>query len=345
MPGTTPGSDGCTSSPGSVDSVWRRRGSRWWRTASDSSAHPHPAPATSSACTRRRPRSMRSAATSRRPVSCRRSSPARNPGASSSASRGPVPTSPASRRWRCATATSGWCTARRCGPVAPAPRAGRSSWRAPIPTSPSTAASRSSCATCSSPGSRSARCARPTAPRTSTRCSSTVCACPTTCAWATPVRGGRSRWWGCTPNVRESARSCRRRSATCWRNGHAPARPRRSTTSTGNASPVHGSRRGSSSSRVRTQPRRAGPGRRDAVGSLQKVARAAANQRTSSLLVDLMGPAGQVGFDYDAAHRDDVPWPTRRRRCRSYARAPTRSRAAPTRSSGTSSGSSFWAAR
>jgi alkylation response protein AidB-like acyl-CoA dehydrogenase len=41
------------------------------------------------------------------------------------------------------------------------------------------------------------------------------------------------------------------------------------------------------------------------LGSLQKVASAAANQRTSSLLVDLMGPAGQVGFDYDAVHGDD----------------------------------------
>ena len=38
---------------------------------------------------------------------------------------------------------------------------------------------------------------------------------------------------------------------------------------------------------------------------MQKVASAAANQRTSSLLVDLMGPAGQVGFDYDAEQRDD----------------------------------------
>ncbi len=35
-------------------------------------------------------------------------------------------------------------------------------------------------------------------------------------------------------------------------------------------------------------------------GSLQKIARSQANQRMSSLLVDLLGPAGQVGFDYDA---------------------------------------------
>ena len=94
-------------------------------------------------------------------------------------------------------------------------RAGRSSWRAPIPTSPSTAASRSSCATCGSRGSRSGRCARPTAPRTSTRCSSTAYACPTTCAWATRVRGGQSPSWGCTPSARVSARSCGRRSTTC----------------------------------------------------------------------------------------------------------------------------------
>jgi alkylation response protein AidB-like acyl-CoA dehydrogenase len=52
---------------------------------------------------------------------------------------------------------------------------------------------------------------------------------------------------------------------------------------------------------------RAAQGRAGAtpLGSLQKVASAAANQRTSSLLVDLMGPAGQVGFDYDAEQRDD----------------------------------------
>jgi alkylation response protein AidB-like acyl-CoA dehydrogenase len=35
-------------------------------------------------------------------------------------------------------------------------------------------------------------------------------------------------------------------------------------------------------------------------GSSQKIARSQANQRMSSLLVDLLGPAGQVGFDYDA---------------------------------------------
>jgi len=52
---------------------------------------------------------------------------------------------------------------------------------------------------------------------------------------------------------------------------------------------------------------RAAQGRAGAtpLGSVQKVASAAANQRSSSLLVDLMGPAGQVGFDYDAAQRDD----------------------------------------
>jgi hypothetical protein len=57
-----------------------------------------------------------------------------------------------------------------------------------------------------------------------------------------------------------------------------------------------------SNSRSRAAQGRAGA---TPLGSLQKVARATANQRTSSLLVDLMGPAGQVGFDYDAAHRDD----------------------------------------
>jgi alkylation response protein AidB-like acyl-CoA dehydrogenase len=52
---------------------------------------------------------------------------------------------------------------------------------------------------------------------------------------------------------------------------------------------------------------RAGQGRRGAtsLGSMQKIARAESNQRLSSLLVDLMGPAGLIGFDYDAPWRDD----------------------------------------
>jgi hypothetical protein len=37
------------------------------------------------------------------------------------------------------------------------------------------------------------------------------------------------------------------------------------------------------------------------LGSLQKIAQSRANQRSSSLLVDLMGPEGLVGFDYEAA--------------------------------------------
>jgi alkylation response protein AidB-like acyl-CoA dehydrogenase len=37
------------------------------------------------------------------------------------------------------------------------------------------------------------------------------------------------------------------------------------------------------------------------LGSLQKIAQSRANQHASSLLVDLMGPEGLVGFDYAAA--------------------------------------------
>jgi alkylation response protein AidB-like acyl-CoA dehydrogenase len=37
------------------------------------------------------------------------------------------------------------------------------------------------------------------------------------------------------------------------------------------------------------------------LGSLQKLGQARINQRASSLLIDLLGPAGQVGFDYDCA--------------------------------------------
>ena len=146
----------------------------------------------------------------------------------------------------------------------PRRRAGRSSWRAPIPTSPSTAASRSSCATCSSPGSRSARCARPTAPRTSTRCSSTVCACPTTCAWATRARAGRSPSWGCTPSARASARSCESPIDDVLAEWSTPSRAlgdRRRPAATRRRCVDRGA---APRALERTQPRRAGPGRRDA---------------------------------------------------------------------------------
>jgi alkylation response protein AidB-like acyl-CoA dehydrogenase len=45
------------------------------------------------------------------------------------------------------------------------------------------------------------------------------------------------------------------------------------------------------------------------LGSLQKIAQSSVNQRASSLLVDLLGPGGLVGFDYDAsadAHRPQM---------------------------------------
>jgi len=44
-----------------------------------------------------------------------------------------------------------------------------------------------------------------------------------------------------------------------------------------------------------------GTGGSTPIGSLLKIAQSAANQRAASLLVALMGPAGQVGFDYDAS--------------------------------------------
>ena len=52
----------------------------------------------------------------------------------------------------CATATSGWSTARRCGPRTPRPASGASCWPAPIPTRPSTAASPTSCVDMATPG-------------------------------------------------------------------------------------------------------------------------------------------------------------------------------------------------
>ena len=44
------------------------------------------------------------------------------------------------------------------------------------------------------------------------------------------------------------------------------------------------------------------------LGSLLKIAQSRANQRTASLLNALMGPAGQVGFDYDAALAPEPDW-------------------------------------
>ena len=79
-------------------------------------------------------------------------------GASSSASPAPAPTSPASPPRRCATATSGSSTARRCGRRARRSPTSACSWPAPIPTSRSTRASPTSCSTCTSPASRSGRC-------------------------------------------------------------------------------------------------------------------------------------------------------------------------------------------
>ena len=150
----------------------------------------------------------------------------------------------------------------------------------------------------------------------------------------------------CTPSVRASARSRRRRSTTCSRNGRGrPSRPRdrRRRTATRRRCV---DRRPAARALERADPRRAGSGGRDAARVRCRRSRAQPPTRgPASLLVDLMGPAGQVGFDYDAERRDDGAVVDRLPRCRSCARAPTRSRAAPTRSSATSSGSRCWASR
>ena len=81
-------------------------------------------------------RSSPTAPTRRRTASCRRCCAARRCGASSSASRARDPTSPACRPGPSATATSGWSTARRCGPRARTTATGASCWPAPTPTQP-----------------------------------------------------------------------------------------------------------------------------------------------------------------------------------------------------------------
>lgn len=45
------------------------------------------------------------------------------------------------------------------------------------------------------------------------------------------------------------------------------------------------------------------------IGSLLKLAQGSVNQRASSLAIDLLGPAGLVGFDYEANRRGEEPPP------------------------------------
>ena len=67
------------------------------------------------------------------------------------ASRAPGPTSPACRPRPRTRATTGWSTARRCGPATPTRPTGSSAWCAPRP-SPSRAGSASCCSTWRRPG-------------------------------------------------------------------------------------------------------------------------------------------------------------------------------------------------
>ena len=89
---------------------------------------------------------------SRRPACCPACCAATTSGARASPSPTPGPTSPASRPARCSTATTGWSTARRCGPASGSTRSGASCSCAPTPTRRSTAASPASSSTCRRPG-------------------------------------------------------------------------------------------------------------------------------------------------------------------------------------------------
>ena len=62
---------------------------------------------------------------------CRRSRAARSAGARAIRSRAPAPTSPACRPRPRTRATTGWSTARRCGPATPTRPTGSSAWCAP----------------------------------------------------------------------------------------------------------------------------------------------------------------------------------------------------------------------
>ena len=94
---------------------------------------------------------------------------------------------------RSATATSSSSTGRRCGRRTRTCATSRSCSRARIPTCRSTAGSRSFSSICARPASRSARCARSPAPRTSTRCSSPTCAFRSRTSSARSTAAGRRR--------------------------------------------------------------------------------------------------------------------------------------------------------
>ena len=105
------------------------------------------------------------------------SSPPTRSGARASPSPTPAPTWPRCARAPCSTATTSSSTARRCGPASRATPTGACCSCAPIPTRRSTRASRSCSSTCTAPASPCGRSGRSAATRTSTRCSSTTCAC------------------------------------------------------------------------------------------------------------------------------------------------------------------------
>ena len=101
---------------------------------------------------------------------------------------------------RARRATSSSSTGRRCGRRTRTCATSRSCSPARTSTRRSTAGSRSCSSTCARRASRSGRCARSPAPRTSTRCSSPTCACPVENVvgeiddgWAVGAGGARAR--------------------------------------------------------------------------------------------------------------------------------------------------------
>ena len=95
---------------------------------------------------------------------------------------------------RCATATSGSSTARRCGPRSPT----RRGWGLLVArTDPDAAQAQGHDvlrrSTCTRPASRCARCGRSPARPSSTRCTSPTCASPTPSGSATSARAGAWR--------------------------------------------------------------------------------------------------------------------------------------------------------
>ena len=256
----------------------------------------------------------------------------------------------ARRPARCATATSGSSTARRCGTRSPTSPTAACSSRAPTPTSRSTRASPTSWSTCTRPASRCGRCARSPARPSSTRCTSPTCAIADADrigdigdGWRvsmTTLMNERTTIGGAAAAAAAEARPRldRKKRSTCGSTARRP-RPRRAATGSMQLWIETEVLRLTNIRAARRRPRAGNPGPE---GSIAKLALANVNKAIYELCIDLLGADGIVDYDYTFKRPDEAG--ARRRRSAPRARCscgpgPTRSRAARRRSCATSSAS------